>query len=371
MKICFFIYSMGFGGAERTVSYLANYGIDNGVDVDVAIIDKNTNTYKLDDKVKVHNIGFGLNVQKRHKTIFGKVYGVINSILKIKRNFARYLKENKPDAVFCMSETVVKYVPKNTRAKIFGTERSNPSWIKSKSKLKQRIKAYNRCDAMVFQTKRAMQYYEGKIFVKNQVVIPNAIGNELCYKVVYDAKSLEKKICAVGSLRAQKDYPTLLKAFEIVLKKHSDFKLEIFGEGYDKDNLKALSEKLKISKNIDFKGNDLEALKKISNAYCYVMSSISEGMPNALMEAMAIGMPCVSTDCNNGPAELIENEKNGLLVPIQNPEVLAGALCKMIENRKFAEGCGKEATKILKTNSIEEISKRYFEFINSIIKDKK
>ena len=85
------------------------------------------------------------------------------------------------------------------------------------------------------------------------------------------------------------------------------------------------------------------------------------------MEAMAIGMPCVSTDCNNGPAELIENEKNGLLVPIQAPQALADAICRMIENRKFALACGKEAAKILKTNSIDEISKRYFEFIGNIV----
>ena len=366
MRVCFLIYNMSFGGAERTVAYLSNYGANNGFAVDVAIIG-GQNIYNLDKKINLINLGDNLNTQKRHKTIIGKVFGVLNSTIKVKKNLKKYIRENNPDVIFCMSSTVVKYIPRNCGSKIIGTERSNPAWIKTRKKIQQREKAYNRCDAFVFQTKRAQEYYEKHISVPIQIVIPNAIGNELCYKVDNENKILQKKISAIGTLRAQKDYPTMLEAFAKVLDKHKDYSLEIFGDGVDKQMLQNKAKELNIAENVRFMGDDLEAIKKISNSACYVMSSISEGMPNALMEAMAIGLPCVSTDCNNGPAELIENEKNGLLVPVQNPEALAEAICKMIEDRKFALACGKEASKIKETNSIEEISKRYFEFIGRVV----
>jgi glycosyltransferase involved in cell wall biosynthesis len=113
-----------------------------------------------------------------------------------------------------------------------------------------------------------------------------------------------------------------------------------------------------------------DAVLKIADSSVYVMSSKFEGMPNALMEAMAIGLPCVSTDCPNGPAELIENGVNGLLVPVGDVEALSEAIIKMIEDREFAERCGKNARKILETHSIDQKAKEYAEYIEKVLNTK-
>jgi glycosyltransferase involved in cell wall biosynthesis len=174
----------------------------------------------------------------------------------------------------------------------------------------------------------------------------------------------------MGRITPEKDYPTLLKAFSIVTKKCPHFILEIYGAG-SPEKLLELSQELEIKEKVFFKGAYPDALLKIADSKCYVLSSISEGMPNALMEAMAIGLPCVSTDCPNGPAELIENEVNGLLVPMQDEKALAEAILRMIEDEEFANKCGENAKKIKETNSVEKNAKIYLDYFVKLNNHKK
>ena len=85
------------------------------------------------------------------------------------------------------------------------------------------------------------------------------------------------------------------------------------------------------------------------------------------MEAMAVGLPCISTDCPNGPAELIENEKNGILVPVGDSDALSKAILRMIEDRELAQSCGTEAKKILETHNVDVISGQYLDFVMSVL----
>ena len=119
-----------------------------------------------------------------------------------------------------------------------------------------------------------------------------------------------------------------------------------------------------------FMGTCPDAIVKVADSACYAMSSLFEGMPNALMEAMAVGLPCVCTDCPNGPAELIENEKNGLLVPMEDENALAGAILRMIEDKPFAEKCGKNASKIKETHSMDTNGKQYLNYLSRILENK-
>ena len=119
----------------------------------------------------------------------------------------------------------------------------------------------------------------------------------------------------MGRLTKQKDYETLIDAFKLIHDTHSNFELFIFGDGVEKNNLIECVKKNGLEEFVVFKGLDKNALNTVYEATCYVLSSQYEGMPNALMKAMAVGTPCVSTNCDYGPSDLISNGISGLLVP--------------------------------------------------------
>ena len=367
MKVCFFMYDLGSGGAERTVAYLANYAVNNGYDIDVVLYSDEPVFYELDKRVNVVRLGNHGALATKKRNFFQKLFRYMKNYKYVSSAFKKYVDENNPDVVVSMLFHSIIYTLKGckNRVPIIASERSNPKWVKSTLLKKIRNYTFGKASGVIFQTERASEYFSKKINNK-KVVIPNAVGNPVVEKVIYDEKKTTNKIGAVGSLREQKDYPTMIDAFSVFHKKHNDFTLEIYGEGIDRKKLEKQIADLGLSGSIILKGNDPEALKRIIDAKCYVMTSICEGMPNSLMEAMAVGMPCVSTDCECGPAELMENEKSGLLVPIQDVQAVADAMCKMVEDRKFALACGKEARRLKETNSVEIISKRYFEYFESI-----
>ena len=156
----------------------------------------------------------------------------------------------------------------------------------------------------------------------------------------------------------QKNYPLLLSAFSKISKKHPDYKLRIFGQGIVLPELQKLVLDLGIVNNVTFEGFCANVHESIKNSDIFVLSSDFEGMPNALLEAMAMGFPVISTDCPaGGPAELIKNEENGILVPVGDEEKLVKALEKMIDNVTLKEKVSNAAKEISVTHSVENIVK--------------
>ena len=359
MKISFLAPSLGSGGAERTIVYLSSFFAKADHDVEIVNI-SSTIFYELDEKVKYTTLGVNSSANN-----------IAERFINIAKRFLRtnsHIKQTNPDVVFCMLPETAKFVlslHKKGKFVLITSERNNPE-LDGDNELKKKV--FSHSDGIVFQTLRAKEWYPQKIQQKGKV-IHNAVGNELVC-MVPNITSRKKVISAVGRLTAQKDYPTLFVAFNKVLEKHPEFVLEIFGNGPDEEKLKSLAKNFGLDKNIKFMGTHKDAIIQISTSACYVMSSIYEGMPNALMEAMAVGLPCVSTDCPNGPAELIENGKNGMLVPVGDADALADAIIIMIENPTFAEECGKNAKKILDTHSVEIIANQYLDYIKSVVEQR-
>ena len=363
MKVTFLVSHLLSGGAERTVSYVASHLAQNGWDVTVLSISDDI-FYTLDDRVRLVTLSVpskSSNTYTKFKNIWKRFYRV--------RSF---LKKNEPDVLFCMLPETAKYVVKpynGFKFKLITSERNNPAYENPKTQ-SFKHKLFATCDGIIFQTQRAKDYYFNVIGDKG-IVIHNAVGNELVYKAP-EVVERKNKISAVGRCAEQKDYKTLLSAFSIVNGKYSDFTLEIFGnnDSIYAEEMKKLAFDLGIGERVKFMGVAKDAVLKIADSSVYVMSSRFEGMPNALMEAMAAGLPCISTDCPNGPAELIENGVNGLLVPVGDADALAVAIIKMIEDRIFAEQCGKNARKILETHSIDQKAKEYAEYIEKVLNTK-
>ncbi len=354
MKIAFLVAHLTSGGAERTVAYLSSYLAENSCDVSVVSLTDDI-FYTLNPKVNLRTFG----IKSGYSNIFERYFLIFKRYYKL----CRYLKKNKPDVVFCMLPNMAKYIlhiKKNLKFKLVTSERINPESSTSTELLKKNA-IFLESDGIIFQTERARNFYSPKIREKG-IVIHNAIGNQLVYQV---PKCIERKnkISAIGRLVDQKDYPTLLKSFKNVVEKYPEFTLEIFGKGYRENALSQLADDLGIGEKVVFKGECSDAILQAADSACYVMSSLFEGMPNALMEAMAAGIPCVSTDCPNGPDELITDGVNGLLVPLSDVDALTEAIFRMIEDKDFAELCGKNARDILKTHSVEIKAKEYMDFI--------
>ncbi len=138
-------------------------------------------------------------------------------------------------------------------------------------------------------------------------------------------KTTTKKIIACGRLVPVKDYPTLIKAFAILVK-DTDVKLGILGDGPLKNDLIQLAKEHNVDDKIEFLGFVKNTLPYIKNADVFALTSLSEGFGNVLVEALYCGIPIVSTDCPSGPREILDNGKYGHLVEIESPELFAAAL---------------------------------------------
>jgi len=359
MKISFLVPSLSSGGAERTVVYLSAFFFDKGHEVEIINISGDI-FYELDKSVKYTS----LNISSNSKNVVERIVNIAKRLVSLNS----HLNKVKPDAVVCLLPETAKYVlslHKRRKFALITSERNNPE-LDGNNELKQKI--FMQSDGIVFQTIRAKNWYSDSI-QKKSIVIHNAVGNDFVYQVP-EISERKNKISAIGRLANQKDYPTLFKAFKKITEKHSNYSLEIFGNGPEEDKLKCLAAELGISEKVKFMGIHKDAILQIADSACYVMSSVYEGMPNALMEAMAVGLPCVSTDCPNGPAELIISGENGLLVPVGDSDVLASAILRMIDDKPFAEACGKNARKILDTHSVELIAKQYMDYIESVVEQR-
>ena len=360
MKILFLAVHLKSGGAERTISYLSNYFVSKEHKVVVLSIE-NEVFYDFDKRVKILTLG----IPSKSESVVGRFTNMVKRAVLVNRA----IRKETPDVVFCMLPEVARYLPLRYKTySLISSERINPEAV-DKKRIRFKEKVFLNSDGVIFQTKRAMNFYSKNIREK-ATVIHNAVGNSL----VYDLEKpivREDKISAIGRLTKQKNYPLLLRAFADFSRVYPNYRLEIFGDGKDREVLEKLAVTLNVDKNVSFMGNCKDAIVRAADSKMYVLSSDYEGMPNALMEAMAVGLPCISTDCPNGPAELIEHRKNGILVPVNSQNELRDAMIEFASNEGFANQCGENANKILLTHSIDSISEQYLSYIEKVHNQKK
>ena len=203
---------------------------------------------------------------------------------------------------------------------------------------------------------------------RKSVVISNPIIN-VKEEFFYNVAEAEKVIAFAGRFETvQKRQDIMLEVMKLVLEKHADYKLAFYGDGKDEDDIKMLASKIVIEDNVEFKGVSDNLVKDISKCEIYVLTSDYEGIPNTLLEAMTIGMPCVSTDCSPGGARmLIDNGINGTLVPCGDVTAIADAINFYIENKDIAEKHGKEAVKIKDKFSYDGIMEKWEKYILEVI----
>lgn len=360
-KVLFIINSMTKGGAERVISNISNYLVEKKYDVSILTLNKDKCDYDLSPYIKLDTL---YTNQSKNKKIISK----INNIKKMNA----YLKNNKPDIVISFLPRASYYsslLCKKNKIKLIISERNDP-----KSKYHNKIlklitkQLYARADGLVFQTKDAQQFFQ-KSIIKKSVIIANPINDKFLKTKISDKR--QKKIVAVGRITEQKNHKLIIDAYKELDNKLKDYKLIIYGEG----NLKTKIEKYicenNLSENIKLPGIVDDIISEIKDSSLFILSSNYEGMPNALMEAMALGIPCISTDCPcGGPRALINNKENGLLINVGDKKELIDSISYLLNNSKNAEIMANKAKKKMQNYSCKNINKKWKDYIEFTLKNK-
>ena len=354
-RIAFGIFSLRGGGAERMISRLANAMVKQGIHVDIILLgDAKHQDYIIDNNIVLYDFEFPLCKSKIEK--------------KVKQIWAirGYMKKCQPKLVFCFLFTILPFfvlanIGLNHACKIVGTQRTNPKIIK----WYHRAIVYPflfKCDGFVFQTMKVRNSYSEWLREKSVVIgniAPRVDSNR-------NKQIIKCAVCSIGRLHTDKDYETLLRAFAQVLRIVPDASLHIYGQGPLKEELQQMTADLCISHNVIFEGFSKNVENELNKYDIFACSSKGEGMPNALMEALAAGLACVATDCDYGPAELIEDGVNGYLVPVGDENKMAEKILYLLQHEEKRKEIQTEARKISNRFSEENIVNAYLNYARKV-----
>lgn len=388
-KVIFAISQLNGGGAEHVIMQLANHFVNNDHEVlllitnqksevaDVNGLDERVNRIYLEDSFQ----------KKKHKTLYKKSIGIMCKIFEklwkkvpyflVKESFQNVYGEHvvaaKSILQNCIDWKVVVFLQpanqimlkacKDLGIKIIISERGDPiRYFKTRyADLFLRF-YYTAVSGAVFQTEDAMKKYS-MIQTMNQRIIYNPIPSSL--PLPYEGER-KKRIVNFCRLAKQKNIPLLMDAFDDFADEHSDYILEIIGSGELKEELMHYRRKKKHSDRIFLKEHQQGLHESIKDYAMFVSSSDYEGMSNSMLEAMAIGLPVICTDCPIGGAKtVIKDHENGLLVPVGDKDALVMAMKELAEHKELSEKLSKNASEIRKKQSVEMVGEQWLQVINN------
>lgn len=342
--------ALGNDGAERVLTNLTNEWLGQGHKVTVIQTgaDNYGCSYALSNQAEI------INIHAKSKIKPLRYLEEISELIKILRE--------RPNAVvvsFIVSSIFVLAVSSFfVKNKIIVSERNNPKECPA-GKLQQKLRDWSFCtaDVCVFQTEDAKAMFP-RVAQSKGVVIPNPINTSLPGMVEPDQRS--KTILTACRLHPQKNLPMLIEAFEKLNREHPEYELVIYGQGKERDALEQLIRERGLEQKIWMPGFTSDIHDKMRTAAMFVSSSDYEGISNSMLEALAMGVPTVVTDCPVGGARLmIQNGVNGVLVPVGDAEAMYRGMKKVIEDPEFAERIAAEAYRVREQYPIEVVSKMW------------
>ncbi len=339
-KILFVLPRMGGGGAERVVSLVANALAEHGNNVTILTLVGGDSFYPLDDKVNYHSLGVVVDRSSRLKLLWSEASFFGKSMFSIRK----LIKKEKHDAVisFLVETDILVGLCKLTGLKFnhICSERNDPT-KRSSMMIKLLSLIYKRAKLFVCQSKMVASFYK-KVPDKIKRVIPNPINPE---KLPERLTPVDGRIVAVGRLDYQKNFKMLINSIGEVVKDLPDVKLDIYGEGSLREELQSQIDSLKLENTVTLCGAKQNVIELISDAQLFVMSSDFEGFPNALLEAVAVGLPVISTNFPTGVAVELISEDNGIVVPTDDVQAMTDAVKKLLSDKAKLDEMGKASRK--------------------------
>ena len=375
MKIIYCIAGLyNSGGMERILTSKVNYLIEHcNYNVIIITTDQKNRSifYPLNEKVK--HIDLELNYTDDLKySFFKRVFIYLKKQFKHKKLLKDILKKENPEIIVSLGNHETFFLPNivNKNIKTIREHHFNknfrlqeiPKNIFYKLKFiydnfneKKTVKKYNEFIVLTEEDRKQWNNNKMRVIYNFLDCIPRKNSN-----------CKNKKIISVGRLEYQKGFDILIDVWKKVDEKHSDWVLEIYGEGSLRKELQDKIDSLNLTDSLILKGSEKNIQSKYLESSIYMMSSRYEGMPMVLLEAMSCGLPLVSFDCPCGPKDIIKDGENGFLVKFGNIEEMAKKINYLIENEDKRIDMGKKAKELSYNYLKEKIMNQWKELFENL-----
>lgn len=372
MRVTLVISSFSCGGAERAVVLLAEGFFKKGHKVSVVTLERiETDFYKLPDGVP----RLALNIARKSPTLIHALWNNIYRLWVLRRT----IRASQPDVVISFlhqTNVLTLLALTKTSHPVIVSEQNNPRmyYIYFGSLWEKLRRVTYPKAARVVSTSQGVNEYFDWLPPTKRAVIYNPLAavkdDQSTINLLQGADPDKKWVIAMGRLIYQKGFDILLSAFQQIANRHSDWQLLILGEGELRSELEVLRENLGLNHQVVLPGllsNPFSLLKK---SKLFVLSSRFEGFGNVLIEAMACGLPVVSTDCPSGPREIIRHEIDGLLVPNEDVSALAAAMDRLMSDEAERKLLAARAPEVAERFSLEKVIGIWEELIAQVVKEK-
>lgn len=361
-KIVFHVNSLGKGGAERVVSVLAKSFAMDGCDVTIFTLWRAKEEYELDRSVK------RVNLEDLWKD---QTLGRLTKAVKRMTDYRSFLKKEQPDIVisFCNKANFRSaYSMLGMKIPLLVSVRNDPKrdylpypinkwWMEQKA------------SGCVFQTPEAQSAFSKRLKERSKIIW-NPVDEK--YLIENKRENIDRDLVMVGRFSKQKNHILAVKAFAKIKDRYPDTCIRFYGEECDEGSQKELLDAIRengLINRVKFMGPSSHLESDIKNAGVFVLASDYEGMPNALIEAMVMGLPVISTDCPcGGPSLLITPGENGLLVSVGDEEQMAKAMDRLLGDLSYAEALGRNAKKLREKVSTDTICETWKTYIAELTK---
>lgn len=354
-KIIVSIATLGSGGAERVLSVLSTPMADNFDEVQYVLWEGGESFYPIDSRVKMVSLPELSGRKGRNRQI---------------TTFRRYIRKERPDLVLSFLTPYNMLVLLSTigmKQKVIVAERTDPKRLLAGGKLGLWLRdgLYHRANGILTQTEYAKSCYDIKFKGKTAVIYnPVNMNDEQVGLSLRISK--EHVFVTAGRLEPVKDQMMMIEAFGAFHKSHPDYRLVIYGEGPMRETLQRQINSLGLQDTVVLAGRSNDLWNKIASAEAFLLTSEYEGMSNALIEAMCLGLPVVSTKVA-GAIDLIKDGENGFLIDVHDKEKLTKRMTFLADSPEKREQMGQRASKIYEQVRQEKIVKQWIEYLNSKI----
>jgi glycosyltransferase involved in cell wall biosynthesis len=361
-RVTLVISSFAGGGAERVAVDLCAALAGAGRNVAVLTLSGNDpDAYELPPSIPRDRI----DIRHSAKNRFELIKFTIANLVKMRRS----ILAQKPDVVISfIDQTNIRTIGCLAGAGIpvLVSERVHPGHhaiARSWGFLRRLV--YRFAHAVVVQTDDIADWFRKNVPTRNLITIPNAIRSSAFVGCASQDSAREKIILGIGRLDRQKGFDLLLRSFAKSGLADEGWRVVILGEGAERQALSALSNELEISSSVEMRGHVTGVSEWILKSSIFALSSRYEGFPNALLEAMQLGVACVSFDCPSGPKVLIDDGRNGVLVPAEDVGSLSESLRRLAQDKALRERLSLEAVKVSDRFSTNQVYGLWMQAVDS------